>query len=195
MQHYMDRLAGLHLHGQASAQKKPFSFAHLFGWVAWGAYEKQKYWATQKEVTMEQIIGDHLPGWNLVAQTQQDTLEAVDNIWLVQNTQSLDCVLAFEGTHTFAEFFGNLKSPSFGYCGLPDVHSGYADKLYWLMKYSMPKLRPSLAKCNKARGQTCPTILNLVVFISITFIANSLTSLIFSTITTIITYYDYYTWL
>ena len=145
-----ERLADLHLHGQKKAQDKPFSFAHLFGFLAWGAYEKQKSWVTKKDVTMEQIIASHLPNWQLVAQTQQDTLEAVDNIWLVQNTQSLDCVVAFEGTHTFAEFFGNLKSPKYGYCGIPDIHQGYADKLFWLMKYSMPRLRPKLAKCNKA---------------------------------------------
>ena len=118
--------------------------------MAWGAYEKQQGWYTKKDMTMSEIMAAHLPGWNLVAQTQQDTLEAVDNIWLAQDTQSLDCVIAFEGTHTFAEFFGNLKSPKNGYCGFPGVHAGYADKLFWLMKYSMPKLRPFLSKCNKA---------------------------------------------
>ncbi|CAE7323811.1 unnamed protein product [Symbiodinium sp. CCMP2456] len=151
MKNYIERLAHLQLHGQNVAQNKPFNFAHHFAYLAWGAYEKQKSWVTGQDVTMEQIIAHDVPGWNLVAQTQQDTLEAVDNIWLVQNTESLDCVIAFEGTHSFQEFFGNLKGEEKekGYCGLPGVHTGYADKLYWLMKYSMPKLRPNLAKCNK----------------------------------------------
>ena len=152
MKNYIERLAHLQLHGQNVAQNKPFNFAHHFAFLAWGAYEKQKSWVTGTDLTMEQIIAHDVPGWNLVAQTQQDTLEAVDNIWLVQNTKSLDCVIAFEGTHSFQEFFGNLKGEEkkSGYCGLPGVHTGYADKLYWLMKYSMPKLRPNLAKCNKA---------------------------------------------
>ena len=159
MMNYIERLAHLQLHGQHVAQNKPFNFAHHFAYLAWGAYERQKSWVTGKDETMEQIIAKDVPGWNLVAQTQQDTLEAVDNIWLVQNTQSLDCVIAFEGTHSFQEFFGNLKGEEkkSGYCGLPGVHTGYADKLYWLMKYSMPKLRPNLAKCNKAgTGQSLP---------------------------------------
>mmetsp|Transcript_41333 Transcript_41333/g.76931 ORF Transcript_41333/g.76931 Transcript_41333/m.76931 type:complete len:364 (-) Transcript_41333:31-1122(-) len=149
MRNYIDRLADLHLAGQKVAQNKPFTYSHLFGFLAWGAYEKQKNWVNNKEMTMEEIIAQKLPGWNLVAQTQQDTLEAVDNMWLVQDAKTLDCVIAFEGTHTFNEFFGNLKSPKNGYCGFKDVHAGYADKLFWLMKYSMPRLRPSLAKCNK----------------------------------------------
>ena len=150
MKHYIDRLSKLTLNHKDVSKEDPFHSGKLFAFVAWGAYEKQNYWVSKKDVTMEQLIENHLPDWRLVAHVQQDTLEAVDNVWLVQNNHSLDCVLAFEGTHTFAEFGRNLNAADAGYCGFTDVHSGYADKLYWLMKGSMSKLRPSLSKCNKA---------------------------------------------
>jgi len=149
MRNYIDRLADLQLGGHKVAHNDPFARSHLFGFLAWGAYERTLSVLAQQKMTMQQIIQQKLPGWNLVAQTQQDTLEAVDNMWLVQEANSLDCVLAFEGTHSVNEFFRNLKVTQSGYCGFGGVHAGYADKLHWLMKYSMPKLRPSLAKCNK----------------------------------------------
>ena len=37
---------------------------------------------------METLIKTRLPNWQLVAQEQQDTLEAVDNLWLLQNKNS-----------------------------------------------------------------------------------------------------------
>ena len=154
MRHYIDRLSHLHLNHVDVSKKDPFNLGTQFAYMAWGAYEKQKYWVSHKDVTMEQLIKKHLPHWRLVEHVQQDTLEAVDNLWLVQNSQSLDCLLAFEGTHTFEEFFRNLEGSNGGYCGFSDVHHGYADKLYWLMKLSMPKLRSSLSKCNKA-VETC----------------------------------------
>eukprot|EP00440_Ansanella_granifera_P066735 gb/GFBE01072374.1/.p1 GENE.gb/GFBE01072374.1/~~gb/GFBE01072374.1/.p1 ORF type:complete len:378 (+),score=102.82 gb/GFBE01072374.1/:1-1134(+) len=151
MKNYMDRFSGLQLSGDTQALKSSprFEYALKFAWVAWGAYEWQTLWQTKEKISMEGIINRFLPQWRLVAQTQQNTLEAIDNIWVVQNEDSLDCVLAFEGTHTFAEFFGNLEQANAGYCGFDEVHKGYAGKLWWLMKYSMPKLRPSLAKCAK----------------------------------------------
>eukprot|EP00913_Durusdinium_trenchii_P032386 g30323.t1 len=82
----------------------------------------------------------HLPNWRLVAQEQLDTIEAVDNLWIVQNQNSQDCLLTFEGTHTFTQFFRTLG-------GHVCVHSGYAEKLRWLMKGVMSKLRPKLSKC------------------------------------------------
>ena len=75
-------------------------------------------------------------------------------MFLVQNHETLDCVLAFEGTHSFNEFGRNLEGAGDGYCGFHGVHKGYADKLYWLMMFSMPKLRPSLSKCNKAGAKS-----------------------------------------
>ena len=95
---------------------------------------------------MEKLIETRLPNWRLVAQEQQDTLEAVDNLWIVQNQQSMDCLLVFEGTHTAQEFSRNLRSDDIAvpYCGFPGVHHGYVEKLRSLMSYSMSKLRPKL---------------------------------------------------
>ena len=84
---------------------------------------------------------------NLFCCRQQDTLQAVDNLWLVQSEQTLNCVLVFEGTHSPQEFEVNLRPSLETYCGFDNVHGGYADKLFWLMKYTMPKLRPKLGKC------------------------------------------------
>ena len=150
MKNYIDRLTHLQLAGKDVSKHEPFLLGSKLALLAWGAYEQQTMWTTKKEVTMEDLIRDHLPQWRMVAHTQQDTLEAVDNIFIVQNEKTLDCSLAFQGTHTFAEFFGNLKGAGDGYCGFLGVHKGYADKLWWLMKYSMPKLRPYLKKCKKA---------------------------------------------
>ena len=151
MKNYIDRLTHLQLGGKDVSKHEPFLLGSKLALLAWGAYEQQTMWTTKKEVTMEDLIRDHLPQWRMVAHTQQDTLEAVDNIFIVQNEKTLDCSLAFQGTHTFAEFFGNLKGAGNGYCGFMGVHQGYADKLWWLMKYSMPKLRPYLKKCKKAQ--------------------------------------------
>lgn len=153
MKHYIDRLVHLQLHGVDVSHNAPFNYSKAFAALSYGAYEKAKRWRSGGELTMEELIKRHLPKWQLVAHTQQDTLEAVDNMWLVQNVETLDCALAFEGTHAFQELGRNLEGAGFGYCGFPGVHSGYADKLYWLMKYSMASLRPSLAKCNKAGGK------------------------------------------
>ncbi|CAE8668901.1 unnamed protein product, partial [Polarella glacialis] len=72
-----------------------------------------------------------------------------DNIFIVQDRDTLDCVLVFEGASTLAELGTPYKCYGTGYCGFKDVHAGYRDKLWWLMKYSMPKLRPKLEKCNQ----------------------------------------------
>lgn len=44
--------------------------------------------STEGFVTMESLIKAHLPNWRLVAQEQLDTIEAVDNLWIVQNQNS-----------------------------------------------------------------------------------------------------------
>mmetsp|Transcript_62214 Transcript_62214/g.136228 ORF Transcript_62214/g.136228 Transcript_62214/m.136228 type:complete len:364 (+) Transcript_62214:81-1172(+) len=149
MKNYIDRLVHLQLQGKDVSHQAPFNYSKQFAVLSFGAYEKAKYWRTGEQATMESLIKRHLHKWNLVAQTQQDTLEAVDNMFLVQNHETLDCVLAFEGTHSFNEFGRNLEGAGDGYCGFQGVHKGYADKLYWLMTFSMPKLRHSLSKCNK----------------------------------------------
>lgn len=147
MQNYFQRLLSLHLQGRDAHVEKPFASAHAFAYLAWGAYERQQ--DRGGFVTMESLIKAHLPNWRLVAQEQLDTIEAVDNLWIVQNQNSQDCLLTFEGTHTFTQFFRNLKTTDqvIEYCGFPGVHSGYAEKLRWLMKGVMSKLRPKLSKC------------------------------------------------
>ena len=150
MKNYIDRLSHLQLDGEDFAQQEPFLLGTKLAYLAWGAYEQQTMWRSGQEVTMQDLIRERLPQWRLVAQTQQNTIEAIDNIFIVQNEQSLDCALAFQGTHSPQELVGNMKGPGNGYCGFMGVHQGYADKLWWLMKYSMPKLRPYLEKCNEA---------------------------------------------
>mmetsp|Transcript_131903 Transcript_131903/g.186125 ORF Transcript_131903/g.186125 Transcript_131903/m.186125 type:complete len:368 (+) Transcript_131903:62-1165(+) len=147
MKHYFIRLQSLQLDGQDVSHQPLFASAHKFANLAWGAYEKQKHWQTQQIVRMEDLIVKHLKGWRLVAQEQQDTLQAVDNLWLVQSEQTMNCMLVFEGTHSVQEFEVNTRPNMETYCGFKDVHGGYADKLFWLMTYSMPKLRPKLGKC------------------------------------------------
>ncbi|CAE8589864.1 unnamed protein product [Polarella glacialis] len=115
--------------------------------MAYGAYDYHGKGYNEK--TMAQQLASHAPDFKIVAHVVQNTLEAKDNIFIVQDSDTLDCVLVFEGTSTLAEFETSIKMFGTGYCGFKDVHSGYRDKLWWLMKYSMPKLRPKLAKCNK----------------------------------------------
>eukprot|EP00930_Biecheleria_cincta_P060164 TRINITY_DN4585_c0_g1_i1.p1 TRINITY_DN4585_c0_g1~~TRINITY_DN4585_c0_g1_i1.p1 ORF type:complete len:487 (-),score=80.25 TRINITY_DN4585_c0_g1_i1:78-1538(-) len=155
MKHYFDRLGRLQIANISHASQDPiFKEAYDHAWLAWGAYEQQKLWVSQKDITMEEVIDRFLPGKMLVSQIQENTLEAIDNMYLVQDEKTLDCVFVFEGTHTFHEFFGNLgiSTAKPHYCGFGGVHKGYGGKLSWLMKYGMPKLRPSLAKC---RQVTC----------------------------------------
>eukprot|EP00931_Biecheleriopsis_adriatica_P068027 TRINITY_DN42070_c0_g1_i1.p1 TRINITY_DN42070_c0_g1~~TRINITY_DN42070_c0_g1_i1.p1 ORF type:complete len:477 (+),score=95.75 TRINITY_DN42070_c0_g1_i1:60-1490(+) len=152
MKNYFDRFAHLQLPNISHPLSQPrFAYAEKYAYLAWGAYETQKLWVSNKEITMEEIIKRFVPGNRLVAQVQENTLEAVDNMYIVQDEQTLDCALVFEGTHTFGEFFSNLKmsSKGTGYCGFSGVHDGYVGKIWWLMKYGMPKLRPSLKKCAK----------------------------------------------
>ena len=146
MKNYFSRLLALQLQGKDAHARKPFASAYFFAYLAWGAYERQKDPETGGYVTMEKLIDRRLPNWRLVAQEQQDTLEAVDNLWIVQNERSLDCLLIFEGTHTPQEFVRNLHpdNTAVPFCGFPGVHHGYTEKLRSLMKYSMTKLRPKL---------------------------------------------------
>ncbi|CAJ1357411.1 unnamed protein product [Effrenium voratum] len=151
MKEYIERLLIVQLNGKDAHGQKLFSNAYHFAYLAWGAYETQKD-RNHRSWTMEELIHTNLPDWQLVAQHQHDTLEAVDNIWLTQNVNSLDCLIVFEGTHTFNQFFRNLNSSAGrkdGYCGFSDIHNGYVSKLHWLMKHVMPILRPQLAKCPK----------------------------------------------
>ncbi|CAE8686896.1 unnamed protein product, partial [Polarella glacialis] len=90
-----------------------------------------------------------LPGWKVVAHEIQNTLEAKDSIWLVQEQDTMDCAFVFTGTSTFAELGTSIKSVGHPFCGFKEVHRGYQDKLYWLMKGLMPKLRPKMAQCNR----------------------------------------------
>mmetsp|Transcript_50309 Transcript_50309/g.120031 ORF Transcript_50309/g.120031 Transcript_50309/m.120031 type:complete len:367 (-) Transcript_50309:45-1145(-) len=147
MKHYFIRLENLQLDGEDVSHMPLFESAHKFANLAWGAYEKQTHWQTKQILRMEDLILKNLKGWRLVAQEQQDTLQAVDNLWLVQSEKTMNCMLVFEGTHSVQEFEVNLRPKMETYCGFEDVHGGYADKLFWLMKHSMPKLRPKLGKC------------------------------------------------
>eukprot|EP00930_Biecheleria_cincta_P060165 TRINITY_DN4585_c0_g1_i2.p1 TRINITY_DN4585_c0_g1~~TRINITY_DN4585_c0_g1_i2.p1 ORF type:complete len:488 (-),score=69.55 TRINITY_DN4585_c0_g1_i2:78-1541(-) len=152
MKNYFDRFGTLQVANIPHASQDPiFKEAYDTAWLAWGAYEKQKLWVSNKYITTEEIIDRHLPGKRLVAQTQEKTLDAVDNMFLVQDEKTLDCVFVFEGTHTINEFFGSIgiSMAKPHYCGFEGAHKGYGGKLSWLMKYGMPKLRPSLAKCRR----------------------------------------------
>lgn len=139
--HYFDRLRNVTIHNQDCADKPPFSYARLCAWLAFAAYN------TRTE--MKNVINDKLHSWKLVAHESQDTLEALDSVWMVQQNQSLDCIIVFTGTSNPKELTTSISQYSTGYCDFPKVHAGYRNKLYWLTKGLWPKLRSKLAKCNR----------------------------------------------
>ncbi|CAE8706119.1 unnamed protein product [Polarella glacialis] len=144
---YVDRLARVTIkggHGDLHTEE-PFALAFKYVFMAFGAYDEQGPGYNEK--TMRQQLAAHAEDFKVVAQEVLKTVEANDNIFIVQDKNSLDCVLVFEGTSSPLELQTSLKQFGTGYCGFTDVHAGYRDKLSMLMKYTMPKLRPKLAKC------------------------------------------------
>jgi len=73
-----------------------------------------------------------------------------DALLLVQDSETMDCALAFTGTNDFSEFGTSMKTSKGEYCGYTDVHQGYIDELRWLGKSTMyAKMKGKIAKCNK----------------------------------------------
>jgi len=139
--HYQDRLAHITLHGQSHVSRMPFAQAKLFATLAFGAYSEP--------TEMREKIRMHLPGWRLVNHATQNTLEALDTVWIVQQESSKDCAIVFEGTSGPSELSTSITQYATGYCGYPRVHVGYRNKLWWITQGIMPQLRPTLARCNR----------------------------------------------
>lgn len=141
-QHYVDRLAHIMLEGQSASGRSPFPKALSMAYLAFEAYNTQD--------GFKKIVRENLPGHRLVAHAVQDTIEAKDSVWLVQSNSDLGCSLVFTGTKGAGELSTSLKQYETGYCGYPDVHAGYRDKVYWITKGMFwLKLRPKLAKCSR----------------------------------------------
>lgn len=137
---YVDRLSQVKVHGQNYADVGPFAKARMYAILAFKAYDSIPNFKIR--------LAEKMPGWKLVAQETQNTLEALDKVWLVQDGSSLECALVFTGTTTVAEFGTSITQSETGYCGFPDVHAGYRNKLYWVTKGLWPKMRPKLGKCS-----------------------------------------------
>lgn len=138
--HYVDRLRHITVGGRNSAHSQPFAKALQFSYVAFKAYSNRD--------AMKHTLQTHLHGWKLVAHEAQNTLEAVDAVWLAQDKATLGCLLSFTGTSRASELSTSVTQYSTGYCGYTGVHVGYRNKLYWLTKGMWPKLRPKLAQCS-----------------------------------------------
>jgi len=138
---YQDRLNAITVDKMSVNNQELFRKARLMVSLAFGAY------SDTPDMKAKARYG--LPGWKVVAHEIQNTLEAKDSIWLVQEQDTMDCAFVFTGTSTFAELGTSIKSVGHPFCGFKEVHRGYQDKLYWLMKGLMPKLRPKMAQCNR----------------------------------------------
>lgn len=136
---YYKRFDHVVVDGKDLTQQAPFPLAKLFSHFAFDAYYSREWFEKQEQ---------HMPGWRLVAREVQNTLEALDAVWIVQEESTLHCALVFTGTSSFAELGTNAKSFATGYCGYKQVHSGYRDKLWWLTQGMWPRLRPKLGKCS-----------------------------------------------
>mmetsp|Transcript_77602 Transcript_77602/g.179952 ORF Transcript_77602/g.179952 Transcript_77602/m.179952 type:complete len:402 (+) Transcript_77602:44-1249(+) len=139
--YYVNRLNNVRSGGRSLRDVYPFNRARLFVNLAFTAYNSVN--------KMREIMRSRLPGWRLVAHTVADTLEAKDQLWIAQEGNSLDCALVFTGTSSSNELSSSIKQYETGYCGFPNVHAGYRDKLWWLTKDVWQQLRPKLSKCRK----------------------------------------------
>merc|ERR1712113_829757 len=74
-----------------------------------------------------------------------------DYVTLFQNEASLDCAIAFVGTHDVSQWFANLDVVTGDFCGIPDVHAGFRDQVRRAI--DAPKwhshMRPAMNQCTE----------------------------------------------
>jgi len=93
-------------------------------------------------------------GWNLVAQSKnaklhKDDLVFQDHTSLYQNPVTRACTLAFVGTHQLSHWIVNLKLARTKFCGIPNVHKGFANQVRRVLRSPTwdSQMRPALAAC------------------------------------------------
>lgn len=143
--HHADDVEGL------EEQQLLFREAFRNANIAFHTYEDFLYPGHKlNKLTMQEALARYNPDWRVVAQEAQKTADAIDHIWLVQQIDSLDCVLAFTGTTTLDELFQtDLPLTDESFCGFHGVHSGFKRKLVKLSEGTFPKMQAKLGKCTR----------------------------------------------
>lgn len=93
-------------------------------------------------------------GWRVVNAGFDDGSEVGGQQYstLVQNPDTLDCVLAFQGSKTGGDWFANLDVRKGNFCGLAEeVHRGFRDHLKQIVQNPswQSNVRPQLSGCRK----------------------------------------------
>lgn len=143
---YAPRLKQVAVNGENVSSKEPFATASKFVTLAYKIYDSLPHARAD--------VATKLPGWKVVALetliSGTGTIYDEDPVMLVQDSSTLDCALVLAGTNNLAnELTSSTTGYDSSYCGFSGVHVGYRNELWHIMHYTMPALRPKLAKCGK----------------------------------------------
>lgn len=89
-------------------------------------------------------------GWGLVTSVLVNETEISH---LIQNPETLDCILTFEGTDTAEDWWTDLNYFRTTFCGFEGVHSGYVAEFTSLVEGAKWQtfIKPQLNKCRKVQ--------------------------------------------
>jgi len=93
-------------------------------------------------------------GWNLVAQSTNDELWEGDMVFqdnssLYQDPVTQACALSFVGTHHITHWMVNMKFFQSTFCGIPNVHKGFANQVRRVIRSKSwtADIKPALEAC------------------------------------------------
>mmetsp|Transcript_174975 Transcript_174975/g.561111 ORF Transcript_174975/g.561111 Transcript_174975/m.561111 type:complete len:140 (-) Transcript_174975:103-522(-) len=92
-----------------------------------------------------------MSGWNLVGRANFDgSAGDTDAVSLIQERDTLDCAVIFEGTNSLSEMFTTIVEYGTGYCGFDNVHVGIRNELWSLTGGPWETdIKPKLEACNR----------------------------------------------
>mmetsp|Transcript_53334 Transcript_53334/g.152905 ORF Transcript_53334/g.152905 Transcript_53334/m.152905 type:complete len:366 (+) Transcript_53334:87-1184(+) len=140
---YTDRLRDITLNGTKVGAQNPFDAARKFAFAAWRSY------TSLDEQRGEVAFG--MSGWNLVGRANFDgSAGDTDAVSLIQERDTLDCAVIFEGTNSLSEMFTTIVEYGTGYCGFDNVHVGIRNELWSLTGGPWETdIKPKLEACNR----------------------------------------------
>lgn len=95
-------------------------------------------------------------GWNLVSTAVDEGDGSIIGGYqvshLIQNPESLSCMITFQGSASIGDWFGNVMIARREFCGFPTkVHTGFRDHLRRIIQSSgfQNEIRPNLSMCSE----------------------------------------------
>lgn len=151
---YMKSFYSLSINGDSGASTKgaePFRSAAFYNGFAFCSYQEIPF--------IKDIINKYIPGYVLVDKVDSHSQGQTDPILVVQfqhppvdkKDEINDCNIVIAGTNSALELTSNTAYIGKPFCGFPNVHSGYADKLRCIANDVWPRVTSALSKCKRVK--------------------------------------------